>query len=113
MRQSMRWLAAGYLLVAAGCGSRNPPSTDASASRCAGQQAVIVTNDWNEAVDIYARIGDNARANLLGTVQPGERAEFGLRQGTRNVTAAPSRPIQPSFTPPAMRSLVRFRYVCR
>ena len=114
MRRTTSRLAAGALLVLAACGGgRNPPSTDASIASCSGQRMVIVTNDWNEAVEVYATVAEDARRSLLGIVTPGQRAEFGLPEGTKNVSSLPARSIQPSYMPPAMRQLVRFRYSCR
>ena len=98
-------------LAAAACGGGNDPTTVPATASCRGQQVAIVTNDWNETVEVFARVGDNAMANSLGRVSPGERVEFTLSQGARRVYAAQL--AGRSYTPPAMRQLVRFRYVCR
>ncbi len=99
-------------LLAAACGA-GKPSTSPATAQCTGQAVAIVTNDWNEAVEAYARTPDNPRASLLARVNAGEQIELVLTGGANGVTIVPARAIEPSYTPPAMRQLVRIRYVCR
>lgn len=99
------------LFALSACGGRNDPATVPATANCRGQQMAIVTNDWNEPVEVYARQGDDARANSLGRVSPGERIEFTLPNGVRQVY--PAQVVSRSYTPPEMRQLVRIRYVCR
>ena len=102
----------GWLLLGACGNANNPPQTGAKLLACPGQQAVTVTNDWNEAVEIYANT-DSAQPMLLGRLNPTEHVEFVLPAGTNAVKPVPARAIRPSYDPPAMLQLVRFRYTCR
>lgn len=100
----------------AACGGRTQPG-NTPLPQCAGLTAVIVTNGWNQAVDISAGDPDNAGFTLLGSVMAGERAEYTLPAGTKRVTMARIRTIDPDPRSQnmmqSMYSQVRFRYVCR
>jgi len=100
------------LLGALACGGRGGDGS-VRPENCTGQQLLIVTNDWNEAVEAYASMEGQAAAVALGTVLAGSRSEFPLQPGTRNAYVRPARALQPSYTPPGMRQLVRLRTVCR
>ncbi|HTL05918.1 MAG TPA: hypothetical protein VL241_09235 [Gemmatimonadales bacterium] len=116
MTRTLRAVLGLGLLLGAGCGggqAANRPQTGAKLLSCPGQQVVIATNDWNEAVELYAYITDSAQPQLLGRLNPTERVEFGLPAGTESVKSVPARAIAPSYEPPAMKQLVRFRYLCR
>jgi hypothetical protein len=108
----MRAMAAVLLLGALACGGRGGDGS-VRPQDCTGQQVLIVTNDWNEAVEVYASMQGQAMAQTLGTVLAGSRAEFTLQPGTRSAAVRPARAIQPSYTPQGMRQLVRLRTVCR
>jgi hypothetical protein len=113
MSNWLRGLAPLAVLVAGACGNPNtPPQTGAKLLACPGQQVVIATNDWNEAVEIYANT-ESAQPTLLGRLNPTEHVEFVLPAGTNAVKPVPARAIRPSYDPPAMLQLVRFRYTCR
>jgi len=105
---------AGCLGVAA-CGGKTPPDTSAmpAQANCTGQRVAIVTNDWNESVEIYAVEPDANRPTLLGHLAPTERVEWALPPGVQTVKPVTARAIQPSYEPPAMKQLVRIRYICR
>ena len=69
-------------------------------------------------VQVPARVGSlpvegQGVAVALMTVLAGSRSEFPLQPGTRNAYVRPARALQPSYTPPGMRQLVRLRTVCR
>ena len=113
MMKSLRGVGALAGFVLGACGSaNNPPQTGAKLLACTGQQAVTVTHDWNEAVEIYANT-ESAQATLLARVNPTEHVELVLPPGTNAVKPVPARAIRPSYDPPAMLQLVRFRYMCR
>ena len=110
-----RWFAlfALFALFACGGGQTTPPQTGAKLQDCSGQQVVIAANDWNEAVEVYANVSDAAQPTLLGRLSPTERIEFPLPPRTESIKLVPARAIAPSYDPPAMKQLVRLRYVCR
>jgi hypothetical protein len=113
MPMSFRGLIPLAVVVSGACGNpNNPAQTGAKLLTCPGQQVAIVTNDWNEAVEIFAST-DSAQPTLLGRLNPTERVEFVLPAGTIAVKPVPARAIAPSYDPPAMKQLVRFRYLCR
>ena len=106
----MRYLAV-FLLLAAAC-AKNPTPEGVSAN-CAGQQLVIVTNDWNEPVEVFARLADSPTPRSLSTVQPGSREELQMPAGSTEAFVLTTRTIQPSTTPIQMRQQVHLRYQCR
>jgi hypothetical protein len=113
MSKSLRKIAAFSGFVLGACGNaNNPPQTGAKLLACPGQQVVMATNDWNEAVEIFANT-DSAQPMLLGRLNPTEHVEFVLPAGTNAVKPVPARAIRPSYDPPGMLQLVRFRYTCR
>ena len=99
------------LLVAAAC-AKNPTPEGVSTS-CAGQQLVIVTNDWNEPVEVFARLSDSPTPRSLSIVQPGSREELPMPAGSTEAFVLTARTIQPSTTPIQMRQQVHLRYQCR
>jgi hypothetical protein len=106
----MRYSAV-FLLLAVAC-AKNPTPEGVSAS-CTGQQLVIVTNDWNEPVEVFARLADSPTPRSLSIVQPGSREELPMPAGSTGAFVLTTRTIQPSTTPIQMRQLVRLRYQCR
>ncbi len=108
----MRPLITIAILLLAGCGGRGDPESEPGPVACAGQQVVIVTNDWNGAVDVLAHTA-SATPTELGTVPAGDRAEFLLPGGVGSVSAKPSGLGDPSRNPTTLRQRVRYRFVCR
>jgi hypothetical protein len=91
------------VLALAGCATS--PARDTTVSSCPGQRLVIVTNDWNQTVDVYASTGA-----VLGSVRPRGRQEFVLPDNARYAYGQ-----APPYARSRMvhRRLVRFRYVCQ
>jgi hypothetical protein len=106
----MRYSAV-FLLLAAAC-AKNPTPEGVSAS-CTGRQLVIVTNDWNEPVEVFARLSDSPTPRSLSIVQPGSREELPMPAGSTEAFVLTTRTIQPSTTPIGMRQQVHLRYQCR
>jgi hypothetical protein len=74
-----RWpllLVAGAL--SACISARNAPP------RCTGPVTATIRNNWNQPVDVYARM-QSTSAFILGEVAPGERREFDLPDGAMGV----------------------------
>jgi hypothetical protein len=105
----MRYLAVVLLLAAC---AKNP-TPEGPTTSCSGEQLAIVTNDWNEPVDVLARLADGGTPRTLGTVQPGSREELTLPAGSPGVFLQTTRVVQPSTEPIQMRRLVHIRYRCR
>ena len=110
MQNRTRWLATGWLLAMVGCG---PRIGNAGVAPCSGLRAVIVSNNSREAVDISSVDPGDAGHTVLGSVSPGERAEFVLPLGSvgAGMTRIPT--IDRRNPTPNMQSAVRFQYVCR
>lgn len=116
---SHRMLLIVALTSLAACGGRSTPagtapSPDPGALRaCDGGQNVQVSNDWTGAVDIVAQVGDEGRPRGLGTVQAGQRADFGVPEGARDVYALQAGRDEPNALTMGMRRYVRMRFTCR
>jgi hypothetical protein len=93
------------LLALAACAGR-PVRENSILSNCRGQRSVVVSNDWNQGVDIYAS-GDR----IVGTVRPGGREELILPDNAAYVYARAT-PRAGNWQTPNGR-VVRFRYLCR
>jgi|ERR1043166_5728961 hypothetical protein len=96
----------GALLVVAACASA-PTVEQALATGCLGDRYAIVTNRWNQDVDIRADIQDQAAPMTLGTVRPTQRQEFILPVGTRRVYPYVS-PLTAAYP-----TRIDIRYECR
>jgi hypothetical protein len=99
----MRLMRILPVLALAACASN--PAPDTTASTCPGQRMVVVNNDWNQAIDVYASTGA-----VIGSVRPREREEFVLPENARFAYARASSRQQPQRVP---RQFVRFRYLCQ
>jgi hypothetical protein len=93
------------LLALAACAGRAVRENSISSS-CRGQRIVVVSNDWNQTVDIYA-----SGNRIIGSVRPGGREELFMPD---NATYAYARatPRAGNWQTPNDR-VVRFRYLCR
>jgi hypothetical protein len=95
----------GILSIPAIAACATSPPRDAAVSRCAGQPIVVVNNDWNRPVDIYASTGA-----IHGIVEPGRREEFFL---PRSAAYAYPRVSYRGSSQRVPRRAVRIRYFCQ
>jgi hypothetical protein len=79
------------------------------AAACQGERIVIVTNNWNRAVDVYASAG-SASPIILGSVLPGGRDEFVMPFES---TYAYTRPTDGAPTGNTTQGGAQLRYQCR
>jgi hypothetical protein len=86
----------------AACTASAPRDTT---GRCNGRRVVVVSNDWNRPVDVYASTG-----GILGIVDPGRREEFILPE---SATWAYARSSYRRGQQGAPRRFVRIRYECQ
>jgi hypothetical protein len=107
----MRCSAAFLLLLALGCAKN--PTPEGPVASCASGQFVIVTNDWNEPVEVFATMPSSSTPTSLGIVQAGSREELPLPEGSPGAFVRTTRTIEPSAEPRLMRQLVFIRYRCR
>lgn len=91
------------VLALAACASNPAPET--TVSSCPGQRMVVASNDWSQAVDVYASTGA-----VLGSVRPRGREEFVLPEGVTWAYARAANRQQPQRVP---RRFVQFRYLCQ
>ena len=109
---SSRRLTGTLLLLAAiACARRVAPVQQAA--DCFDRIA-IVSNNWTQAVDVYAQVRDQSTPIVLGTVRRGGRDEFVLPPGATYtyVRSAERQSGNMQYAvPPSDRVLIRYR--CR
>ena len=59
-------------------------SARGAAPECTGPVVATVRNNWNQPVDVYARMRGTS-AYILGEVAPGERREFELPESATGI----------------------------
>jgi len=71
-----------------------------------------VTNDWKDAVDIYASVADEAQPRNLARLLPGNRLDIPVPAGATRVYALQAGYDQANAATVQVRKFVRFRFTC-
>ena len=105
---SRRFPAALILIVGVvACAAR--PVPDPQFADCAGDRAVIVSNNGKVQVDVYTTVAGQATPMVIGTVLPGGREQIVLPMGARSVYVRVTEPRQGGWR----REAIQIRYICR
>jgi hypothetical protein len=84
-------------------------NADPEATACTGTRFVVVSNNWNRAIDVY--VYQNGQRTVLGTVTAGSSGQFPV-EGRASVGYTAEGGVGGS-APMGATSPIQTRYICR
>jgi hypothetical protein len=103
----MRSLQLLLLVVAVAC-YRN---TESGAEPCTGTRFVVVSNNWNRAIDVWTY--QNGQRTVIGTVTAGSTGQFPVSAANVSYSAEGGGSSGAAAAPMGATSPIQTRYICR